>query len=682
MKLSICLTFAIPHDDAREYAGLPLKSRDRVDWLLEVMERVAKAGRGRQVALCEDIAKAADMSRNTIYNLWKSYRSTGDWRVLIDKRHTSEFWNRDPSKRIGLPHEFIQDWKTRCENNQRAFKPAWRILINDWRKWRAGDLTKAIPGYDRAPEPAPNSRIPRGWNYSNLLQYAPTDVELSAARQGRTAALKLMPGIHSTRVGAFEAGLAGPFRDIEFDDMWHDFEVNVPGQKTACRLLEFNAVDSFTTYIFNPGLKPRVRNMDTGRMQALNERDFHLYVINWILDHGIHPLGTTFHVENGTARLSKAFVEKLQMWFPGLKIETGGMSGAPAFSGAYSERAKGNPNSKAIKEGLGKLIHNQTAFLPGQVGMNRDNLPASHDGRDRENETMLAICSHLPQLRDQLQFGFLWFKDAVFAVNEIYGLLNCRDDHQIEGWAEIGGVVDMFRFSTQSDDWRPLSEVSALPENERFALSMMLRLDPGLRQPRTLSPAQMLLSHGTRLLRLPDEALPDLLGQRFGQTIPVAGGLIKFAQPGLGKLRFKAKYQDGDGFIRRLENGQSVLAHLNPWKPDFLYLSDAGTGRYLGKAARDHAHTRGDTDAIHAAHGRAQADYKNSLNELVARHGLQRIPHLRSNTTAVRKAASPGPRDLALASAGFDAATMLDDDAEDHAPTAEGASYFDPADLL
>lgn len=682
MKLSILLSFSIPHEDAREYAGLPQKTRDRVDWLLEVMARVSAVGRGKQVSLCEDIAKAADLSRNTIYNLWKAYRDSGDWRVLIDKRHTSEFWKRDETKRVGLPAAFVEEWKKRCEDNQRAFKPAWRILVNDWRKWRAGDLTKAIPGYDRAPDPAANSRIPRGWNYSNLLQYAPTDIELAAARQGRTAALKLLPGIRSTRVGAFEAGLAGPFRDIEFDDMWHDFEVNVLGQKTACRLLEFNACDSFTTFIFNPGLKPRVRNMDDGRMQVLNERDFHLYVINWILDHGIHPLGTTFHVENGTARISKAFADKLMMWFPGLKIVSGGMSGAPAFSGAYAERAKGNPNSKAIKEGLGKLIHNQTAHLPGQVGMNRDNLPASHAGRDRENETMLAIASQLPQLRDQLQFGFLWLKDAVFAVNEIYGILNTRDDHQIEGWADCGGVVDMFRFSTQSDDWRPFSEVAGLPEKERFALSMMLKLDPGLKQPRTLSPAQMLLSHGTRLLRLPDEAIPDLLGPRFGQTLPVAGGLIKFSQPGLGKLRFKAIYQDSEGFRRRVENGDSVLAHLNPWKPDFLYLSDARTGRYLGKAQRDFAHTRGDTEAAHAAHGRAQGDYKDSLHELVARHGLQRIPHLRSNTKAIRAAAAPSARDQAIAGAGFDAGTMLEDDDDAQVATVEGSAYFDPADLL
>ena len=670
------LTFSIPHEDAREFAGLPQKSRDRVNWLLDVMRAIAGADRGR-VKLCEQIATAAKLHRNSIYNVWKSFSESGDWRKLIDRRHTSEFWIRDESKKVGLPPAFVTEWQSRCDANQRAFKPAWRILIRDWKQWRNGDLTKAMPGYDRCPEPAPNTRIPKGWNYSNLLQYVPTDVELAASRNGREAAKKLLPGLRTTRVGSY------PFAEIQFDDMWHDFLVNVPGQKNSCRLLEFGCVDAYTTYIFNPGLKPRLRDMETGKMQTLNERDFHLYVINWILDHGIHPNGTVFQVENGTARIGGAFAEQLKLWFPMLTIETGGMSGAPAFSGAYSERGKGNPNAKSLKEGLGKLIHNQLAHLPGQIGMDRKDLPASNHGRDRENATLLAIASQLPQLRDKLQFGFLDLAEAVHAVNEIYALLNCRDDHQIEGWHEVGGVIDMFRFSKQSDDWRPMEDAAALPENERFALSMMLKLDPGLRQPRVLSPAQFLLAHNTRLLKLPDEAVPGLLGPKFGMVVPVAGGVITFSQPGLGKLRYKAFYQDAGGFRRRLENGQDILAHLNPWKPDFIYLSEARTGRYLGKAQRDLAHTRGDTEATHAAYGRAQADYKEALNELVSRQGLARVPFLKQNATAFRAAAAPSTRDQALASAGFDASDMLDvaEAPEDFAPT-NSASYFDPADLL
>ena len=669
------LAFCIPTEDAREFAGLPQKTRDRVNWLLDIMQAIAACSRGR-VALCGQFAAAHQppLHVNSIYNVWKKFSESADWRHLIDKRHTSEFWKRDATKRVGLPPAFVQDWKTRCEDNGRAFKPAWRILIKDWKAWRTGDQTKAVPGYDRCPEPEPNKRIPRGWGYSNLLQYTPDDVELAASGLGREAARKLLPRLLTTRVGSY------PFREIQFDDMWHNFLVNVAGQKNACRLLEFGAVDTFSTYIFNPGLKPRLRNMDTGRMEILNERDFHLYVINWILDNGIHPDGTIFQVENGTARIGGEFGKKLMRWFPTLKIETGGMSGAPAFPGAYQERAKGNPNSKSLKEGLGKLIQNQLAHLPGQIGINRDTVPGGHFGRDRENDTLLAIAAQLPQLRESLQFGFLALKDAVYAVNEIYGLLNLRDDHQIEGWADVGGVVDMFRFSQQSDDWRPLSDVSKLPPDEQFMLSTVLKMNPELKDRRVLSPAQFLLAHDTRLLKLPDAAIPDLLGPRFGEIAAVLNGIIAFTMPGLGKLRFKALYQDADGFRRRVENGTEVLAHLNPWKPDFLYLSERGTGRYLGKAARDIAHTRGDTDATARAHGRAQADYKDSLHDLVARHGLSRIPHLKANTAAVRAASQPSARDRSLAEAGFDASTMLDAEPEDF--TVAQAPYFDPADLL
>lgn len=210
----------------------------------------------------------------------------------------------------------------------------------------------------------------------------------------------------------------------------------------------------------------------------------------------------------------------------------------------------------------------------------------------------------------------------------------------------------------------------------------MLKLEPELKQRRILSPAQFLLGHETRLLKLPDEAIPDLLGPKFGMNHDVANGHITFKTPGLGKLRFKAFYQDADGFRRRLDNGTAVLAHLNPWKPDFLYLSDPKTGRYLGKASRDLAHTRGDTEATHAAYGRAQADYKDALHEVVSRHGLQRIPGLKQNTAAFRKAAGPSARDRALGEANFDAATMLDAQDDEDFVASEPASYFDPADLL
>lgn len=668
------MTFSIPDSEAREFSSLPTEARNRVNWFLSVLRSIASSKAATKA--CMAIAEGAEMHFNTIYNTWKAYARTGDWRVCLDKRKTPEFWKRDTAKIIGLPHEFTEHWKSLCEKNQRAFKPAHRMLRLQYQRWRNGDQNQAIPGYNFCPPPAPGSSLPRGWNYSNLLSYVPDEIELAAVRGGRTAALKLMPGVLTTRIGSY------PFAEVQFDDMWHDFEVNVPGQKTACRLLEFGAVDTFTTFLFRPGLKPRLPKMDTGKAQHLNSRDFHLYLINWLLDYGAHPDGTVLMMENGTAAVSKEFREKLMMWLPQIKIETGGMSGAPAFSGAYQERGKGNPNAKSLKEGLGKLIHNQLAHLPGQIGMNRDNLPAAHFGRSRENDTLLAIAAQLPALANKIQLGFLSLSDAVYAINEVYDLLNCRDDHKIEGWAEVGGVVDSFRFSSKSDDWRTMDEINRLPDHERQLLAMALKLDPSLRKPRVLSPAEMLLAHSPRLIKPPHEAIPDLLGPSYGEVMEVTGGSITFTRPDTGKLKFYSTYQDADGFRRRISNGEKVLCHLNPWKPDFLYISEPKTGRFLGLAERQLAATRGDTEAIQAQHARAQHDYKESLHNLVKRQGLARVPHLKANTATFRKASAPSAHDRAIAE-NFDSSDLLESETETcEISQLDPSTSFDPADLL
>lgn len=673
MNLPACLCFEIPTEDAAEFAALPAKTRDRVRWLLTVMRAIASSG--AKVRSCREIASAADKHFNTIYQPWLRFSATGDWRELIDRRHTSEFWLRDASKIIGLPAPFISEWKTRVEANDRAARAAHLHLIRDWKLWRAGDLTKALPGYPRCPDPAPGSKVPRGWTYSNLLNHMPADVELAAARKGRTAAKNLMPGVITTRVGSY------PFAEIQFDDMWHSFLVNVPGYQKQYRLLEFGAVDHFSTFTFKPGLKPRLPDMDSGKMKQLNGRDFHLYLVNWLLDYGVHPQGTVFNVENGTAAISRTLEEKFLMWFGGkLTVARSGMSGAPAFPGSWKERAKGNPNAKALKEGLGKLIQGALGHIPGQVGMNRDDQPAGLIGRSEENELLLAIAAAVPALRDKLSLGFLDLADAVFAVQETYDLLNCRSDHAIEGWEECALVIEEFRASSMMDHWLPMQDLLNLPDHERHAMGIILRLDPALRRRRRLSPSEALLAQTQRLIKPPHEAVPDLLGPEYGHIKQVAGGLLGFTVPGLGKLRFKASYQDTGGFLRRLDNGSEVLAHLNPWKPEHLYLSDAKTGRFLGRAARDTAATRGDVDAIHRMHGEAERDFKDAIRETALRHGLSRIPHLKANTRALREANKPTARDQALAAADFSPAAMLDDEAEFEPVDASIA--FDPADLL
>jgi hypothetical protein len=672
------MTFSIPDNDILEYHGLPTAARNRVQWMLHVMGIIAGANKNR-VKICEQIAATAGLHYNSIYNTWLKFRdSKFDWRALLDKRKTPEFWRRDPSKTIGLPHDFIQYWKTECEQNQRAFKPAWRLLIHRWQSWHAGDLTKAIPGYTMCPPRHGRSDYPKGWTYSNLLNHAPNDIEVASARQGREAALALLPSITTTRVGSY------PFAEIQFDDMWHDFEVNAPRQSQSCRLLEFNCVDFFSNYIFKPGLKPRLRNQDDGKRKHLDSRDFKIFWLNWLLDFGCHPDGTVFNVENGTSAISREDEEKLLFWFRGLlTIKRSGMSGTPAFAGAHRERAKGNFRVKALKEGAGKMIHNQLAHLPGQVGMHRNNLPATHHGRSEENRALIFLQAAVPALADKLQLGFLDLAEAVYAVNEAYGLLNDRKDHDIEGWEEAGLVYDAISANPSAGIWIPLSEMTArMDDHQRSILSLQLATHPQLKRRFKYSPNECMTQNTTRLIKLPDAAVPDLLGKAFGTVETVTNGIIKFTRPEFhGKLRYNAVYQDADGFRRRLDNDSRVLCHFNPFKPDYLYLTDANDGRYLGKATRDLIIRRDDTDAIQRQFGKIQSDLKDAVTETAHRHGLSRIPGMALNTQILRNANKPSLRDQSINTDTFDSSEMLE--SPDFATVADDPStYFDPQDLL
>ena len=86
------------------------------------------------------------------------------------------------------------------------------------------------------------------------MRHGSTTLELAATRDGREAALKELPSVRTTRVGSY------PLAEVQFDDMWHDNAVRVvSGQKLTGvrRVLEFGAIDHYSGYLFQPGLKIR-----------------------------------------------------------------------------------------------------------------------------------------------------------------------------------------------------------------------------------------------------------------------------------------------------------------------------------------------------------------------------------------------------------------------------------------
>ncbi|MGL6348508.1 MAG: hypothetical protein ACRC2U_01355, partial [Aeromonas sp.] len=272
-------------------------------------------------------------------------------------------------------------------------------------------------------------------------------------------------------------------------------------------------------------------------------------------------------------------------------------------------------------------------------------------------------------------------------VNSAYELLNNRTDHSIEGFEEAGMMRDEFYSNLLG--WQSLTSApSTLSPEQLTTLNLQLTLHPHLKRRQIFTPQEALNSHRTQLIQLPDAAVPDLLGKAFGEIKTVSpSGSIEFTRPEFhGKLRYRATYQDSNGYQRRLNNGQEILIHFNPFLPDYIYLSDPSTGRYIGRSVRDQAITRGDVESTHRRFSEAQSELKDAVRETAHRHGLGRIPGMQANTRALRDANKPTARQQTVAD-NFAPNDLLDGDnlSDQHHSTSDysdPSTYFDPADML
>lgn len=607
----------VPTEDAREFNEILPAAREKARLLHDVACRVHAAPSKAKTRAYQDAAAELGVAFNTVYNPVSAFLKSRDWRNLIDRKLAgSKFWMiRHPKSH---PAEFITFWHDLVLSNQRAAKPAYEKLMDRLAKWRAGDANSAIPGYVIPPANCPGKRHPRQWSYKNLLRIAPSEIETIAARNGRAEAMKLLPAIFTTRKGGWVC------MEYQFDDMWHDFEVIHNMQ--ICRLLEFNAIDYYSGFLFNPGLKPRFKNSE-GVNEGLTEKQFRIWAIHLLATTGWSPRGTTLQGERGTAAF-RDLAPKLVHWSNGLlKIPLPGMSGAPAFIGGWAERAKGNPNAKGLKEGMGKIIHNRLASLPGQIGMNPEDKPSSAFGRDREANELIALQRHLST---PLHLTHLTFADAAFEIVKTYMEINRRTDHAMEGWIEEGLYTQEYCVDPHNDTWINIGD---LPDEQRQAVAIIAGINPHSLRPRRLSPLEVIKPHLPQNIKLSPEAEADCLYDDTRRDVGVTDRHITFEDKDLGpgKFRFFAEYQDRAGFTRTIPNGEEVQLVIQPFDPDRAYLYDM-RGRYLGRAQRDNSIQRSDVEAIQHKIGKKERRFKDAKLGAEFTQGLKREKQLTHNT--------------------------------------------------
>lgn len=616
--------------------------KKRLAWMesIEAAPKVTK--------MCEAIAQQEGVSRGTVYRIYNEWRRDGkSWVSLIDRRFMPDTWKRQEDSR--LPHAFLNHFKALCEANQRSSASAYNLLLRQLEKWRRG-TGPAIPGYDFPPDNQPTKNFPHGWGYKNLMNHQPTDIEYAAARLGRSQAKALTPSVMTTRVNMY------PFAEIQFDDMWHDFLINVLGQSSARRLLEFGAVDYYSGLILPPGLKPRITDEATKKNRILNSGDFRFYLAFILTHFGFHPRGTILNVEHATASITPEMEESIRVLTGGLvTVLRSSMSGRSALVGGYSEGPKGNYKMKALKECYGNVIHNETAMLMGQVGMDRNHLPSENYGRNKENDLLLAIMTLKPHLAEKLRFGFLNYQEASQAIHEVYRRLNNRTQHRLEGFEEAGLVANEIRFSNTVDQWMPLSSVQQLPAANREAFAAMIQADESLRRSRLMSPQEVFEQGKDELVRLPFSALPNLLGKEDGVVKTVRQQLFHLEGKDTGERKFLAEVYDRSGMPALIPNGTKCRVYLNPFAPDRLIVADEKSNQFLGECMPWDRVDRTDKEAIHKMSGRAERVFNDAVMEAGLRNSRAKVQRQNHNAKVIREDCNGSERKIS----GLDSSALL-----------------------
>jgi len=589
------------HDTSWMFAELPDIERRKVRMWIDAINEF-EVGDDKRAAIASMAARypLLAISHGSIYRKREAFARSG-WQGLVPAAKLRRV------KASALPEAFIDFWQVLCEQNQRKIKPAYRSLFldhlcagktipgyGDWRRiWATEHPKWAIPEF--CPY-RPHDATPARWSYRNLLRYAPDEFALAAARIGLGEATKFLPKVPTTRAGLH----LGQFFVI--DDVWHDVKVNFLGNRNAHLPLELGALELLSGHYCVYGLKPIVERED-GSRQMLPERYLRYLLAHILCRIGIHPEGCTFLGEHGTARISADLLDAINRWAGGkVAFEAGGVHGAPIAKGLYAGRPRGNSRFKAALESHHNLKHNELAQLPGQKGMDRDHAPEELYGRDKENRALVkavhALAEERPELAEQLRLPFCSFAQFSEMLAIVYDRIADRIHHDLEGFEEAGLVLQEFRLAAGLP-WMPMSVLRDYDAAQRAAIEAVISR-PGMVQLRPMSPRQAFDARRHELVRLPDCALPDILGHDLAAEATVSKDLsLDIPDLDIPNRRhmFAALVRDAMGRERALPRGEKYRVHVSPFGDDRAYISDM-RGAFLGIAPALQRACRTDTEAI------------------------------------------------------------------------------------
>lgn len=577
-------SFVVPPEDFDEFYALPAAVQSEVKLRLKAMETIsnAKSVRAGSMSVAVAMAGRAGWSPGRLRNQHAEYYSGGNWRTLLNRAKAGPTHYRNSDSVADLPaaaNKAFREWVAmmieRCARNGGQ---AYREIINQWRRWRAGDPSARIPGFSVPPEPAMHGFHPVGWSRDNIMRMSPDIADLTRARIGQSAAMRFSPSILTTRAQM----RCGQF--YEHDDVMLDVMVNYPGQRTAVRPRGFFTNDSLTTFNTLISFKPYLWDIDESKRQDLTEREFFWTFIQNLLTNGYRTdeVGTTNLLENAKATIrDHTFLESLERDTNGsVRVLFGSIHGHKQLAGYFEGRGHGNPRHKARREQLFNLVHNYLQLLPGQTGKDRDHAPEQLHGAMAENRRELDLIARLSSDRaDLVQTEFMPWDKFMDDCLRLCDEMDSRHNHEMEGWAKAGFVAEFVRM-VDGGQWISKEEFESYAAKAKAAVMEIVKGDPKKYSlVRPMSPKEAWLKHQGELTKLKHVQLPSILAHRaeeFGRPVRVRNGFFEVQAEECGPDSILFHAMDGRrGSSSLLPEGEKYFGFFNPYHPDHLVTCDA-----------------------------------------------------------------------------------------------------------
>lgn len=582
-----------PDPECDLFADLSLDLRKEVrSWLRAFEKADFSAGVGKAIDRVANMMRVSPQTARRYYD--RLVHGGGRWEAIVDGRRIKPITGDSLTSR----KEFRQFITALAERHQRKSKPAYRKFLNAWASREAIPGAEDFPGW---PEPPFSYRT-----FCRILKNETNQQKLRSIRVGTTSKTGVdLAQVFTTRNGLHVGAV------FQIDDMWHDNWVMYGNDPKPRRVMELGILDLFSGCRPHWGCMPRLEN-EAGGMRNIRGPEMRQFMAGFLWNFGVHPAGTRFMLEHGTAALPPDVIELLNSCGLNIQIDLQPIEGRQnALLNYWGSSQGGNFHAKAALESLHNLLHNELGHLALQTGSHHSGLqgPLTTDPKLKWIEsTLRAIAKNAPHRLDLFRkMGALDFhSEFIPLINDIYTFgINGRTDHNLEGWEKLGFIRTEYTAAPGSGHYLTDSSFLALPKASQFAITEAAKQDPkNWMRRRKLSPMEVWNSGKSQLRPVAAPIICDILGRDLAREVKVKGAYIRFYDKDIApdELIYEARATFLNGAQRELSSGEKFSAMVLPFCPKHLFLLDA-KDKYFGHCELVQRHTANDRVALIAAAG-------------------------------------------------------------------------------